>query len=55
MVENEPGRDKVIELFKKAFKNHVELYITYQTLNETIILLIKYIVLPVKRNLTKEL
>jgi predicted nucleic acid-binding protein len=36
IVENEPGRNKVIELFKKAFKNHVELYITYQTLSETI-------------------
>jgi bifunctional DNA-binding transcriptional regulator/antitoxin component of YhaV-PrlF toxin-antitoxin module len=55
IVENEPGRNKVIELFKKAFKNHVELYITYQTLSETIYIAYKIYSIAVKRNLTEEL
>ncbi len=34
IIEDEPGRDKVVELFEKAIKNHVKLQLTYQTLSE---------------------
>jgi len=34
IIEDEPSRDKAVELFEKAIKNKVKLQLVYQTLSE---------------------